>query len=140
MKKTTIVAVKPAGPNHQVLSVKGGASGYRRKPCETCPWRKDAVGEFPAEAFRITAHTAYDASFEMFSCHSSGSVKPAVCAGFILNGSLHNIGMRLAMSANKIDPCQVTDGGAELFDSYRAMAIANGVGPNDPILASCRDY
>lgn len=139
MAKSTVVAVKPAGTNHQVLSVKGGAKSYRRQPCDTCPWRVDAIGEFPAEAFRISAHTAYDAAFEMFACHSSGSVKPATCAGFILNGSMHNIGMRLKMSAKKIDPRQVSDGGVELFPSYRAMAEANGVSSSDPILSRCRD-
>lgn len=55
-----------------------------------------------------------------------------------MNGSLHNIGMRLKISAREIDLSQVSDGGAELFLSYREMAEANGVDPNDPILASCR--
>jgi hypothetical protein len=31
----------------------------------------------------------------------------------------------------------VSDDGLELFDSYRSMADANGVPPNDPILAPC---
>ena len=29
--------------------------------------------------------------------------------------------------------------GLELFESYREMAIANGVDPDDPVLADCRD-
>lgn len=33
----------------------------------------------------------------------------------------------------------VADDGHELFENYRAMAIANGVAPDDPILAPCRD-
>ncbi|MFC6619509.1 DUF6283 family protein [Deinococcus radiophilus] len=32
----------------------------------------------------------------------------------------------------------VHDGGHQLHDSYRAMAIANGVSPDDPVLADCR--
>lgn len=32
----------------------------------------------------------------------------------------------------------VYHGGHELHASYRAMAIANGVSPSDPILAPCR--
>ena len=34
---------------------------------------------------------------------------------------------------------EVDDGGHELHESYRAMAIANGVSPDDPVLAQCRD-
>ena len=33
----------------------------------------------------------------------------------------------------------VSDGGHELHDNYREMAIANGVSPDDPSLAECRD-
>ena len=33
----------------------------------------------------------------------------------------------------------VTDGGHELHKDYRAMAVANGVAQNDPVLAACRD-
>jgi hypothetical protein len=33
----------------------------------------------------------------------------------------------------------VEDGGHELHESYRAMAIANGVAADDPVLAACRD-
>jgi hypothetical protein len=33
----------------------------------------------------------------------------------------------------------VSDGGHRLYDNYRSMAVANGVDPDDPILAPCRD-
>ena len=33
----------------------------------------------------------------------------------------------------------VSDDGVELHKNYRAMAIANGVDPEDPDLKSCRD-
>lgn len=139
MRKPKITKTRPAGPNHQVLTVEGGSGqAYRRKPCDTCPWRVDAVGEFPAEAFRHTANTAYDMNMHIFSCHSSGVVKPAICAGFILNGSTHSLGMRLKLSAREVDLNQVTDGGSELFQSYREMAEANGVDADDPVLRQCR--
>ena len=32
----------------------------------------------------------------------------------------------------------VNDGGKELFESYRDMAVANGVDPGSPILKACR--
>jgi len=143
MSKTTITAVRPAGANergelHQVLTVEGGGGSYRRKPCRNCPWRVDAVGEFPAEAFRHSAPTSYDMAQNTFACHQSGKDKPATCAGFLLRGADHNLAVRLKrMKGQRFD--DVTDGGHELHDSYRAMAIANGVPADDPVLAPCRD-
>ena len=130
------VKVRPAGDNHQVISVHGGGGGHRRQPCDNCPWRVDSTGEFPPEAFRHSAETAYDMSQHTFACHQSGSKKPAVCAGFLLRGAEHNLAVRLARINDRL--VDVSDGGHELHDSYRAMAIANGVDPDDPVLASCR--
>lgn len=124
----------PAGPDHQVVQISGGKGSYRREPCAGCPWRTDQTGSFPAEAFRVSASTAYDAAFETFACHESASAKPAICAGFLLRNSVHNIGARLKGIAG--GPGCHSD--VDLFDSYRAMAIANGVAPDDPILAECR--
>jgi len=42
------------------------------------------------------------------------------------------------MLGRTIEMDQVSDGGVALFDSYAEMAIANGVEPNDPVLAPCR--
>lgn len=136
--KPRVLATRAAGPDHQVVTVAGKGGGYRRQPCATCPWRVDAVGEFPAEAFRHSANTAYDMAQHTFACHSSGTKKPAVCAGFLLRGSTHNLSVRLGLMSGRFRR-DVTDGGHELHDSYRAMAEANGVSPDDPILAPCRD-
>jgi len=143
VKRSKIINVRPAGDDHQVLTVTGcrtakGERLYRRKPCATCPWRVDAVGEFPAEAFRHSAPTAYDMSDRTFACHESGSAKPATCAGFLLRGADHNLSIRLAYLYGEIHD-DVEDGGVELFDSYREMAEANGVDPDDPVLDRCRD-
>ncbi|WP_455233403.1 DUF6283 family protein [Geopseudomonas aromaticivorans] len=137
-----IEQVRPAGDEHQVVTVsrasdEGGRS-YRRKPCADCPWRRDAVGKFPAEAFRHSAETAYDLSEHVFSCHASGIRKPAVCAGFLLRGAYHNLSVRLGYIKGHFAD-DVSDAGLELFDGYREMAIANGVDPDDPVLALCRD-
>ena len=40
-------------------------------------------------------------------------------------------------SMGKIDFEQIVDPGG-LFGSYREMAVANGVDPDDPVIASCR--
>lgn len=133
-----VTQVRSAGPGHQVVTVEGGRSSHRCEPCETCPWRCDAVGEFPAEAFKHSASTAYDMALNTFACHSSGTKKPAVCAGFILRNSVNNLGARLMEMRGDLDRAQVRDGGHALFESYRAMAVANGVSPDDPVLAECR--
>lgn len=134
-----------ADENHAVITVKGGDGKYRRSPCPTCPWRKDAVGEFPAEAFRLSAATATDGSmilevgdeaFHTFGCHHSGAGKPATCAGYVLNGD-DAIGWRVAHSKGKFDPSKVHSD-VPFFESYYDMAVANGVPPDDPALRGCK--
>jgi hypothetical protein len=136
--ETSIIEVRPAGPDHQVVTIQGAQGTYRRQPCSDCPWRVDAAGEFPAEAFRHSAGTAYDMSTHVFSCHQSGQKRPAVCAGFLLRGGNHNLSVRIGYISGRFAD-DVTDGGVELHSSYRVMAIANGVNPDDPVLAPCRD-
>lgn len=134
-----ITNIRPAGAEHQVVTVEGGRSGlYRRQPCGSCPWRRDAVGEFPAEAFRHSARTAHDMALETFACHASGTEKAAVCAGFLLRNSENNLGARLMEMRGELARQELQDGGHELFDSYREMAVANGVDPTDPVLRQCR--
>lgn len=129
--------VHAAGSNHQVVTIHGGGGGYRRSPCQECPWRRDAVrGEFPAEAYRHSANTAYDMSRHIFSCHMSGAEKPAACAGFLLRGAEHNLSVRMALSEGRIQRDVKSD--VPLFDDYREMAEANGVAHNDPALTPCR--
>lgn len=135
----TITRVRRAGENHQVVTVEGGKGNHRRQPCSDCPWRRDAVGVFPAEAFRHSAPTAYDMSERSFACHQSGTRRPATCAGFLLKGSEHNLTARLKRMKGEIDDDALTDGGHDLFDSYREMAEANGVPSDDPILTPCRE-
>lgn len=142
MAKSEILEARPAGENHQVLTVKpcktANGKMYRRKPCAKCPWRVDAVGEFPAEALKHSARTAYDMSQHTFACHDSGPNKPATCAGFLLRGAAHNLSVRMAYIQGEIHD-DLDDDGLELFYSYREMAEANGVDPDDPVLARCRD-
>lgn len=134
-----ITRTRAAGSDHQVVTLQGGkGSTYRREPCAKCPWRVDAVGEFPAEAFRHSAETAYDMASHTFACHDSGVRKPALCAGFLLRGADHNLSVRLKrMRGDCFD--DVHDGGHDLHANYRAMAVANGVAPGDPVLDACRD-
>lgn len=128
---------RPADENHQVVTIVG-AGGYRRIPCRGCPWRVANVGEFPDEAFRLTADTAYDGSFKQFGCHESGVEKSATCAGFLLRNSVHNLGARIKVIKGEINPNDLVEPTEALFGSYREMAIGNGVAPDDPVLARCR--
>lgn len=135
----SIINARPAGEGHQVVTVKstGGKVLYRREPCPQCPWRVDATGVFPPEAFRHSARTAYDMAEEKFGCHDSGADKPATCAGFLLRGADHNLTVRVLRMKSEITD-DVCDGNHALHEDYRAMAIANGVDPDDPVLKPCR--
>lgn len=112
---------------------------YCKKPCPECPWRTDVpTGHFPPERFAVLAHTAYDISTVMFGCHQSPEGAEFACAGFMLKGAIHNLGVRFAIRDGRIDPRQISSP-YPLFDSYREMAIANGVDPFDSSLELCRD-
>lgn len=139
MSRARVTRTRMAGADHAVLTVEGGRGDqYRREPCPTCPWRIDAVGEFPAAAFKHSASVAYDMAFNTFACHASRKARPATCAGFLLRNSINNLAVRMKVGRNLIDMNQVHDGGHALHASYRAMAVANGVDPADPVLAPCR--
>lgn len=140
-RRTTveIVGTMPAGPDHQVVSIKGGSKAYKRTPCQQCPWRKDQAGSFPAAAFRHSANTAYDLSEHTFACHMAGAESPTTCAGFLMSGADNNLAARMNYASGAWDFEAVSDGGLDLWPSYRAMAVANGVDPDDPALAPCRD-
>lgn len=138
-KRARVTARRMAGPDHAVVTIEGGRGDlYRREPCPSCPWRVDATGEFPPEAFKHSAPVAYDAALRTFACHSSGTKQPATCAGFLLRNSANNLTVRMKQARGAIDLDQVHDGGHALHASYRDMAVANGVDPHDPVLAHCR--
>lgn len=132
-----VLEVRAAGPEHQVVSVSSGSHAYRREPCPGCPWRVDNTGIFPPQAFQHSARTAYDLSEHVFGCHESGTEKSATCAGFLLRGAAHNLRIRMGYCQGRFAD-KVTDGGHRLHENYVAMAVANGVDPEDPALAPCR--
>lgn len=146
-QRPSVVRTRPAGDEHRVVTVQGGTEAYRRWPCggdestpdrPGCPWRVDATGRFPAEAFAHSAETAYDQSNHTFACHEAGVEHPATCAGFLLRGAEHNIAIRLGTARGRIDLDEVHDGGHELHADYRSMAVANGLDADDPRLRDCR--
>lgn len=142
MKRTSVIEGQhDCGDGvHQVATINSSSPGpYRRQPCEQCPWRKDnPVGAFPAEAYRHSTVTAHDMSGNIFACHMSGAKNPTACAGFLLKGAYHNMAVRMSLIDGTIKIGEVSDGGFPLYESYRDMAVANGVDPADPILKKCR--
>ncbi|WP_267122739.1 DUF6283 family protein [Xanthomonas sacchari] len=136
-----VLRIRPAGLDHQVITVQreqDGTARHCKRPCPDCPWRVDAVGKWPAEAFRASAETAYDMATHTFACHSAGTANPRLCAGFLLRGADHNMRVRLDRMHGLLSD-DVDDGGHVLHASYFAMAVANGVPSDDPALQACRE-
>lgn len=114
-------------------------AGYRRSPCETCPWRKDApLGVFPDSVFESSRHTSVQQDWDgdipnRFGCHSSapgtGAKAPLTCAGFLAVAGHENIGVRLSVLNGTIasEALSPGEGWPELYDSYDDMAEANRV-------------
>jgi hypothetical protein len=129
---------------HQVVTLESENASehrfaHRATPCQQCPWRTDVpTGVFPVTAYKHSASTAYDGAMNVFSCHMHGKEKPATCAGFLMRGADHNLGVRFAILKHRYNPAAVSGGGVPLYKSYRAMAVANGVSPDDPVLDRCR--
>lgn len=133
------VARRPADANSEVVSLEGGGWAHCARPCAECPWRRENAGSFPAEAFRISARTAHDMAQSTFACHMAGTTNAKTCAGALMStGAEHNMRIRLALMRGDFRWEEVEDGGADLFPSYRDMAVANGVAPDDPTLAPTR--
>lgn len=133
-----VVSQKRADENNAVVRVEGGGHAFCKVPCPECPWRRSNVGNFPAEAFRLSAHTSYDMADATFACHMAGVERPVTCAGALLStGADHNLAVRLRILNETYRYEWVTSGGADLFDDYRSMAEANGVAPGDPCLDGC---
>ncbi len=144
-RKAKITGVHPCDDNNQVVTLvrpAGEAFLYRRRPCAECPFRKDRPRRaFPAEAFRHSARTAYDMAETTFACHMGGIEKPQTCAGFLLSrDAQHNMMLRMRAAAGQYDWRSVSAGGLKLYPSYYAMAVANGVAKDDPVLKPCRSW
>ncbi|WP_410675502.1 DUF6283 family protein [Amycolatopsis sp. cmx-4-68] len=131
-----VVAVREGADGWGVVTISSPGGAYQVEPCLRCPWLLDSpVGAFPPEVFRLSAHTTYDQAKRRFGCHASKPDEPKTCAGFLLRGAAHNLTVRM------YGPDITSDVSSDrpLYANYREMAIANGVAPDDPILAPCRD-
>lgn len=108
---------------------------HAKIPCAECPWRTDVpAGKFPPERYVALASTAYDMASTVFACHMSKDGSEFACAGFILKSSVHNFRCRMARA-----PFDEVRSPYPLFETYRELAVANGVDEYDPALRNCRD-
>lgn len=106
--------------------------------CVECPWRKDVpVGRFPPERFESLRSTVDQAGWirhgrplsqPIFACHKTIEGKEHACVGFLLVAGDENIAVRLARSRRRFRPGALVATGP-LFESYEAMARANGARP-----------
>ncbi|MGM1059416.1 DUF6283 family protein [Saccharothrix sp. Mg75] len=95
------------------------------------------TGAFPPQVFRDSARTTYDMATHTFGCHGPARTRPQTCAGFLLRGASDNLTVRLALINGRIDPDSISSL-VGLYPNYRAMAIANGLDPDDAALVPCR--
>jgi hypothetical protein len=112
---------------------------HRKVACAECPWRRsNPPGKFPPERYIALANTTVDMSMRIFACHMAKEDKPATCAGWLQMASAHNFAVRMAMSTGRLDLSELVPI-TGLYETYREMAVANGVAGDDPALARVRD-
>lgn len=85
----------------------------------------------PAGVVSVMART-------VFACHMSAEEKLMMCAGFLARGAGHNLTVRLAYARGDLQFLDRAEG-VELYSSYRAVAVANGLDADDPTLAPSRE-
>ncbi len=138
-----LVETRSAGPDHAVTLLECAHSDtpvHQAQVCSQCPWRVRNVGLFPAQAFEHSARSGYDKESARdpnmakmtFACHASGIDHPRICAGFLLRGAANNLTVRILELREPLRVKAPPEG--KLFESYRAMALANGVDPKSPAL------
>lgn len=131
-----VVLVRPGADGWGVVTIDAPGNAHQEEPCLRCPWLLDSpIGAFPPEVFQLSAPTTYDLATRTFGCHASKPDEPLTCAGFLLRGAAHNLAVRV--HGPDISTAVSTD--RPLYGTYREMAVANGVDPDDPVLAPCRD-
>ena len=101
-----------------------------KKPCDNCPWRRDApVGYWDPEHFRDIWRNCQDDGMSLMLCHKSRldeDIK-VPCAGAILVLGFASIGIRIATMRGTIDPAEYGADGLELYSTFAEMLEANGI-------------
>lgn len=106
-----------------------------RKPCKNCPWRRDAkTGYWAPEHFQRIWINCQDDGARLMLCHKSTaqqvSASELICQGWIRVVKQNAIGVRFALMRGLVTIEEVDDTNVpDLFPTFRAMLIANGVRP-----------
>lgn len=84
----------------------------RPPPCNSCPWRvganADAIPGFSMDlAEELVATTGREFGAPVFACHQSRPGKEVHCAGWLAVYGINNIGIRLSIVAEVLDPVAV---------------------------------
>jgi Family of unknown function (DUF6283) len=105
-----------------------------KKPCNNCPWRRDAPREhWDPQHFRDIWTNCQDDGMNSMLCHKATAL-PAeernglVCQGWIRVMGCNAIGVRIASMTGKVSLEEIEDReGLDLFDSFEDMLRANRV-------------
>jgi hypothetical protein len=112
-----------------------------RKPCDNCPWRKDAPTRYwHPDHFKDIWASCQDDGTNMMLCHKTNEQTPEarkshrlICQGWLRVMGFDAIGVRLAViqgyaSAEEVNDRKVVPT-ATLYPSFAAMLEANGITP-----------
>lgn len=104
-----------------------------RKPCENCPWRRDAEPEYwDPDHFRDIWGSCQDDGMAMMLCHKSTVLPESerndlACQGWARVMGFDSIGVRIAVLSGKLTTDEVDDVAADLYDTFAEMLEANGI-------------
>lgn len=107
-----------------------------RKPCNNCPWRKDAPRRhWHPDHFTSIWVNCQDDGVNIMNCHKAAESAPAiarklVCQGWVRVMKLDAIGVRFALMRDLVTIEEMNDADVpDLFQTFREMLVANGVKP-----------
>lgn len=102
------------------------------RTCRECPWKTTSVpGKFAPERYRKLRRTCEQSlANPVFACHMSPEGEEKACAGFLLVEGVNNILVRIAAAYGRFSYDDIKADGP-LYESFAAMARANGYDPED---------
>lgn len=102
----------------------------KRKPCPTCPWRKDTAPHgFPGGSIgpRLLAMASGEFGMVAMQCHSTpDGEKSRVCVGFAHRVGFACVGLRVAALTGRYDPKEVDVEGVDLWEHPEDLGRVHG--------------
>ena len=105
-----------------------------RRPCNSCPWRKDVpIAYWHPNHFTSIYTQCQDDGMHVMLCHGAnrlpeGERSKLICQGWVRVVGFDSVGVRIACINGNVTLAEVNDTeGPELFDSFESMMEANGV-------------